>query len=232
MLLTDVLQAAPTPSDRKSLEMEVEVVDLARKNRLKHILHEDRQMTLYDFGLVQKVPICTMLDSLDKQHPHDKRRLLEVFVTQLPDVLEELRDNCLLYTDAKPSNVGIYGNSTLKLCDLDSVVRYKNEDAIPRPRLYTRAFAAQELSEEHRKTVSIQADVQAFARLLDEVLDRNSDDFPEDIKLALKAVVSKYNVALNNRPLYNNFIHDLRDASRMIISPPSGMPQVCMPCNI
>lgn len=77
--------------------------------------------------------------------------------------------------------------------------------AIPRPAAYTREFAADEVKSGTGR-ITIQADVQAFARLIDAVV--TYDPF----RAAVRALVTQSQSPIPQaRPSYVDFIQQLKD---------------------
>jgi hypothetical protein len=97
--------------------------------------------------------------------------------------------------------------------DCDSFVRYDNPQHIPCPRTVTPGHSADEIVKRHSEFVTIESDVQAFARLV-RYLATYLPDGPGST--ALTALAARFDVPVEQRPTMTEFIRELEDAVRVL----------------
>ena len=103
----------------------------------------------------------------------------------------------------------------LQVVDCDSFVPFTNADLIPRPTMFTRGFSADEVYDPRVKYVSTNSDAQAYARMLDALhpLLRVNKDAAQ----AVRAIVTRFNVPVAERPSMEEFLMALDLLAAMIV---------------
>ena len=139
------------------------MVARAQQACARHILHQHRSIVVCKDGSVQLMPHVTMLSALG-HHSDVTLRCLK----QLPSLLREMMQLRLLCVDVKASNFAVFGD-TLVAVDCDGMVQYSDADNIPGPFTCTKGHGAAEV-EAGQPIVTLQSDVQAFAKLINDLV--------------------------------------------------------------
>eukprot|EP00698_Gefionella_okellyi_P009130 TRINITY_DN2296_c0_g1_i1.p1 TRINITY_DN2296_c0_g1~~TRINITY_DN2296_c0_g1_i1.p1 ORF type:complete len:722 (+),score=118.62 TRINITY_DN2296_c0_g1_i1:43-2208(+) len=200
-----VVKFAKTLLEMDLITHEAKLVVVAQQGPMQHVLHEGRYSKTVDFGSLQVMPRCIMLDALGP----DAQRLALLFFKQLPDMLTEFMLYKWLIVDVKPSNFGFH-NDVLKLIDLDSIVLYYPHDGysqIPQPHVHNVQFSAPEC-QVAGSTVTLSSDVYAFAQLMVHMASM----LPRHQQLIMQCIASQNacSQAPDERPDMLAFISQLR----------------------
>ena len=144
------------------------------------------------------MPRVTLLS--DSMNPAEQK----AFLQQLPELLQELAMLKCLAVDVKAENFGFYRN-VLVATDLDAMMPYDDPQAIPRPLACTLSLAADEIKS-GAAFITLQADVQAFARLIRDVVTYGP------YQQLLRQILPKALHPLPDaRPSYERFIESLKE---------------------